>query len=113
MTHKNNYHGRKGPKKTAPKTVSPHYRVDMMHHQLAGSQSLQPSPFSRPQKTSEPARRPEKIGRKAKKGYTNMNIDIRDELYRKFVRKVKENSKSPKEVLNQLISFYNMGKINI
>jgi len=50
---------------------------------------------------------------KTKKGYTTLSIELKDDLYKKFVSKVKEKDKSPKEVMNQLISFYNMGKINI
>ena len=113
--------GRGGPPRggsgqPVQRTVSPMYKVDLMHHQLSGMTSQPPQHTGRP-----PARyqqpRTQGISKvhhpKEKKGYTNLNIELKDDLYKKFVSKVKDQDKSPKEVLNQLISFYNMGKINI
>lgn len=91
-----------------------------MHHQLAGMGQQPPQHMGQPapRYPHQPARPPRGHDKKphqqkAKKGYTNINLEVKEELYGKFVDKVKEQDKSPKEVLNQLISFYNMGKINI
>ena len=99
------------------------YKVDLMHHQLSGMTSPQQQHTAQPpQHIGKPPARyqqPRTHGSKQahqpkeKKGYTNLNIELKDDLYKTFVSKVKEQDKSPKEVLNQLISFYNMGKINI
>ena len=48
-----------------------------------------------------------------RKGYTIHNFELKDDLYKSFEEKLKESSKTPKEVINQLISFFNMGKIKI
>lgn len=116
---------RKAPSRGVPKPVSPNYRVDMMHHQLAAMkkdpnsapydyytrQSEQPPRHPRGYHTSKPP--PAPVAKQTKKGYSMLNIEVKEELYKKFVSKLKGTSKSPKEVMNQLISFYNMGKIKI
>lgn len=109
------------------KPVSPNYQVDMMHHRLGSQQNAQghqgsyghlsqpsghpmgqkQSPFRRGPGKKYPAKPP------ARKGYITLNLEIKDELYKKFTSALKDSSKTPKEVINQLISFYNMGKINI
>ena len=118
--HKNNPRrggpGRSGPGKPAQRTVSPMYKVDLMHHQLSGMSSQPPQHSGKPPARHQPPRAPESRKThhaKAKKGYTSLSLELKDDLYKKFVNKVKEKDKSPKEVMNQLISFYNMGKINI
>ena len=93
------------------------YKVDLMHHQLSGMNTQQPPQHTNLPQARHQQPRPQE-GRKphtpkARKGYTNLSIELKDDLYKKFVSKVKELDKSPKEVMNQLISFYNMGKINI
>lgn len=114
----------RGPAARPPqRQVSPLYKVDLMHHQLAGMTTQLPQHIGQPEpryphKPARPPRPPRAHDKKphqqkAKKGYTNINLEVKEELYDEFVDKVKEQSKSPKEVLNQLISFYNMGKINI
>ena len=112
----------RGPAARPPqRQVSPLYKVDLFHHQLAGMGNQQPPQHigqPEPRYPHKPARPPRAHDRKphqqkAKKGFANINLEVKEELYEKFMDKVKEQSKSPKEVLNQLISFYNMGKINI
>jgi hypothetical protein len=49
----------------------------------------------------------------ARKGYSNHTFELKNELYNQFAEKLKVSDKSPKEVINQLISFYNMDKIKI
>jgi len=107
---------RSGAGKPAQRTVSPMYKVDLMHHQLSGMTSQPPQHTGKPPVRHPPQRNlePRKVHHaKAKKGYTTLSLELKDDLYKKFVNKVKEKDKSPKEVMNQLISFYNMGKINI
>ncbi len=109
---------------TQGKPTSPNYRVDMMHHQLAainkekraGYQSNhapQHAPYHAPQAHSKSFAGNPQQRQQSKKGYRNLSFDVKEELYRAFMGKIKGSSKSPKEVINQLISFYNMGKINL
>lgn len=109
-----------GPGKPGQRSVSPMYKVDLLHHQLSGMTTPAPQRTGKPPVGQQPYRQQpprqqeKKVFRpKAKKGYTNLNVEIKDEQYSKFLSRLKDESKSPKEVLNQLISFYNMGKINI
>lgn len=48
-----------------------------------------------------------------KRGYTYHTFEVKDDLYKQFASKARDSSKSQKEVINQLISFFNMGKIKI
>ncbi|MFQ5431284.1 MAG: hypothetical protein ACE5EN_02105 [Nitrospinota bacterium] len=107
---------RSGPGKPAQKTVSPMYKVDLMHHHLTGMNSQPPQHTGKPPARHQPPRIQEskKVHHaKVKKGYTSLSLELKDDIYNKFLNKVQEKDKSPKEVMNQLISFYNMGKINI
>ena len=109
--------GKSGQGQPAQRSVSPMYKVDLMHHQLSGMTSQPPQHTGRPpvrhqQPRPHGSNKPSHLP-KDKKGYTSLTVDLKDDLYKQFVSKVKEQDKSPKEVMNQLISFYNMGKINI
>jgi len=119
------------------RAVSSNYTVDLFHHTFGASseqagQEWNPSKPGRPGKPKRGGkpkghphqkRNPHHLSAKphhhehrsatARKGYKIHDFELKDELYEKFVEKVKEADKTPKEVINQLLSFYNMGKIKI
>lgn len=78
----------------------------MMHHQLAEINKQQHNHHYAGRPNTQPQTQ-------TRKGYKNISLDVKEDLYRKFQNRLKDSSKSPKEVINQLISFYSMGKINI
>ncbi len=107
--------------------VSSNYTVDLFHHHV-GAQSNQPGKPERGKpkfqrsgppsrggvgKTGFTKRNSEPKKAIARKGYVNCNFEMKDDLYKKFTEKLKDSSKTPKEVISQLVSFYNMGKIKI
>jgi len=108
------------PQSGQPRQVSSNYQVEMFHHHNNPHPSsshgrVQPSGpnrFSRDQSGGKWGRNDSRKP-PARKGYTNCTFELKDDLYRKFQDKLEGSSKTPKEVINQLISFYNMGKIKI
>ncbi|MDH5543163.1 MAG: hypothetical protein OEY64_09390 [Nitrospinota bacterium] len=125
--------GSQGPQGRS-RPVSSNYQVDLFHHQIGAKAGQQPSGHTRPSSGGGPrygqskginarpaqgrhqAPRPKgPVGpsKSQRKGYTVHNFELKDELYKNFEEKLKETSKTPKEVINQLISFFNMGKIKI
>ena len=70
-------------------------------------------PRHKPSRPVRPLDSPSSKSPAARKGYTNHTFELKNELYKQFTEKLKVSDKSPKEVINQLISFYNMDKIKI
>ncbi len=67
----------------------------------------------RPKPHFKPKPRPMPSAPEAQKGYTNLHCEVRDDLFAAFKEKLQADGKSEKEVISQLISFYNMGKVTV
>lgn len=71
-------------------------------------QHQQPRPqHQQPRPQHAPPRPP------ARKGYTNITVEVRDDLLAAFKEKTAGDGKTGNEVINQLIDFYNMGKVTV
>jgi len=106
----------------APKQVSPNYRVNMMHHNASSQQQSTNYPSSGPARQGGGGFGPPKprvnfdrppAAPHARKGFQNINVELKEDLYHAFNEKLKVDGKTSKEAISQLVSFYVMGKINV